>query len=248
VDARFLHGLETEYSFTQFAEGGEVLDRRAGLHGLFLMARKRLESLPDASSSGLFLGNGSRFYLDAGNHPELCTPECTDPWQLVRYLKAGEASLMDLAKELDKPQLGVKLMRTAFFRSNVDYFTRATWGCHESYQYRSRASAMSHELVPHLVSRIVYTGAGGFDDRSPGLEFLVSPRVAHLERVSSDDSTAARGIFHTKDEPLSRGGWHRLHVLCGESLCGEGGSAGDEREQGQNEGKTERLRVHRGLL
>ncbi len=28
-----------------------------------------------------------------------------------------------------------------------------------------------------------------------------------------------RGIFHTKDESLSSEGYHRLHVLCGESLC-----------------------------
>ena len=28
-----------------------------------------------------------------------------------------------------------------------------------------------------------------------------------------------RGIFHTKDETLSTSGYHRLHILCGESLC-----------------------------
>lgn len=222
---RLLHGLETEYAFSQFGEDGEVLDRRGGLRKLFVTARKRLECLPDAASDGLFLGNGSRFYVDAGHHPELSTPECTDPWQLVRYLKAGEAILIDLAQELDASGGRDKPTRTSFFRSNVDYFSLATWGCHESYQYHDREAAMSAELIPHFVSRIVYTGAGGFDDRSPGLDFVVSPRVAHLERVRSADSTGHRGIFHVKDEPLSRGGgWHRLHVLCGESLCGEVGS------------------------
>src|SRR4051812_36343834 len=29
---------------------------------------------------------------------------------------------------------------------------------------------------------------------------------------------AERGIFHTKDEPLSKNGFHRLHILSGESL------------------------------
>ena len=222
---RLLHGLETEYAFSQFREDGEVLERRNGLRRLLVAARKRLECLPDATSAGLFLGNGSRLYLDAGNHPELSTPECTDPWQLVRYLKAGEAILIDLAQDLDVSGVRRNQTRTSFFRSNVDYHSFVTWGCHESYQYHDRAEAMSLELIPHFVSRIIYTGAGGFDDQSPGLEFVVSPRVAHLERVSSADSTSRRGIFHTKDEPLSHGGgWHRLHVLCGESLCGEVGS------------------------
>lgn len=220
----FLHGLETEYAFSQFAESGGVLDRAHGLRTLFAVARKRLECLPDAASSGFFLGNGSRFYIDAGHHPELSTPECSDPWQLVRYLKAGEAILIDLARDLDEQGLTPGLERTCFFRNNVDYHSHATWGCHESYQYRERAKAMPAELIPHLVSRIVFTGAGGFDDRAPGVEFVLSPRVGHLERVSSNDSTGNRGIFHTKDEPLSRGGWHRLHLICGESLCGELGS------------------------
>lgn len=48
----FLHGLETEYAFSQFAEGGGVLDRADGLRTLFAVARKRLECLPDAASSG----------------------------------------------------------------------------------------------------------------------------------------------------------------------------------------------------
>src|SRR5262249_10940398 len=33
--------------------------------------------------------------------------------------------------------------------------------------------------------------------------------------------TGQRGIFHTKDEPLCGNGYHRLHILCGESLCGD---------------------------
>ena len=72
-----------------------------------------------------------------------------------------------------------------------------------------------------LVSRIVFTGAGGFDNRAPGLQFLLSPRVPHLVRVVSNESMHTRGIFHTKDEPLCGGGYRRLHVLCGEALCSE---------------------------
>ena len=48
----------------------------------------------------------------------------------------------------------------------------------------------------------------------------MSPRAALMERTLSSDSTGSRGIFHTKDEPLCTG-YHRLHVLCGESLCSQ---------------------------
>ena len=82
-------------------------------------------------------------------------------------------------------------------------------------------AALPDNVIPHLVSRIIYTGAGGFDNRSPGIEFMISPRVAYLVQAVSSDSTSARGIFHTKDESLSGGHHHRLHVLCGESVCSQ---------------------------
>src|SRR5208283_1905190 len=53
-----------------------------------------------------------------------------------------------------------------------------------------------------------------------GLEFTLSPRVAHVQQVVSGNSTSERGIWHTKTEKLCAG-YSRLHVLCGESLCSE---------------------------
>src|SRR5262249_43606755 len=110
----------------------------------------------------------------------------------------------------------------ALFRGNVDYSgSGSTWGSHESYLVASPPGTLARQLIPHLVSRLVYTGAGGFKNLSPGLEFTLSPRVAHLGKVRSSDSTANRGIFHEKDEDLCGGRHHRLHLICGESLCSE---------------------------
>ena len=49
-------------------------------------------------------------------------------------------------------------------RCNVDYSgVPSTWGCHESYMHRvANPVAVPPQIVPHLVSRIIYTGAGGF--------------------------------------------------------------------------------------
>ncbi len=109
-----------------------------------------------------------------------------------------------------------------FSRCNVCHGgTQSAFGCHESYGHQVNPELLAQQIVPHLVSRLIYTGAGGFSNRSPGLEFTLSPRVAHLVKESSSASTSGRGIFHTRDESLSGPGYSRLHLLCGESLCSE---------------------------
>jgi tetratricopeptide (TPR) repeat protein len=167
------------------------------------------------------LGNGSRFYIDCGAHPEFCTPEVDNPWDVVCYTEAGAELLQGLASELQRAQSGPDLR---LFRCNVDYLTHATWACHENYGHRTDPLGLPLQIIPHLVSRIIYTGAGGLNPFSPGIEFCLSPRVYHLDRTTSSSSTDNRGIFHLKDESLGGRGWHRLHVLSGDSLCSQLGT------------------------
>ena len=217
--AERLFGIETEYALGTADARAASRQHVQLLDALMRGARTALPHLPDGVSHGVFLQNGARLYVDCGGHPELATPECADPWDVVRYVRAGESILLRLARDhLPRRSKG----RPAFFRSNVDYSgTRTTWGCHESYMHRADPARLPRQIIPHLVSRLVYAGAGGFDNRSPGLEFTLSPRTAHMGQAVSSDSTGQRGIFHTKDEPLCGHGYHRLHVLCGESLCSE---------------------------
>jgi proteasome accessory factor A len=158
-------------------------------------------------------------YVDCGLHPEICTPECANPWDAVRYIQAGHRTLAGLAAAIESASTpGTEIL---CFRGNVDYSgTQATWGCHESYLHRIPLDALQPQVIPHLVTRLIYTGAGGFNPLSNGLEFTLSPRVAHIELVVSRSSTNERGIWHTKSESLCSG-YSRLHVLCGESLCSE---------------------------
>jgi len=215
-----LCGLETEYAFTALDSQGRRLERATALEWLMERARATLPHLPDMHSAGIFLQNGARFYVDHGLHPAMSTPECMNPWDAVRYVLAGERILMRLAEDVVAQKNPAAQVQ--FFRCNVDYSgTRATWGCHESYLHRGTPALFPQQLIPHLVSRLIYTGAGGLNPLSPGIEFTLSPRVPHLTRVVSDESTHDRGIFHTKDESLSGKGYHRLHILCGESLCSE---------------------------
>lgn len=206
-------GIETEYAATGFA----TCDPTAG-SGVFgelnSAVRGRVPCLEDGSSAGLFLANGARFYYDSG-HPEYATPECGSPREVLAAIRAGERLLSDAAARASGP-----LRSVAVFRSNVDYGGEgSTWGCHESYLHRMPPRLLPDRLIPHFVSRMIYTGAGGFMPNVDGIEFTLSPRASMLECAMSGTSTSTRGIFHTKDETLSCDGYHRLHVICGESLC-----------------------------
>jgi len=210
-------GMETEYAISGRYQNGDSLENSFLTTELILMAAGRLANLPAGGNGGLFLGNGSRFYIDTGNHPEISTPECLTPWEVVRYITAGDHILRDLANRLGK-RLG-EGFQIEIAKVNVDYSGSGnTWGCHESYSHRIQGRGFFNDLIPHLVSRIIYTGAGGFNSLAPGLEFTLSPRTHHLVDSISGSSTNGRGIVHTKNEDLTGGYYNRLHLLCGESL------------------------------
>jgi hypothetical protein len=216
--AERLLGVETEYAISGL-QGLEAADHRTIIHHLLDLAHTTLRNLQDESPSGLFLENAARLYLDSGMHMEYSTPECANPWDAVRYVEAGNRTLLNLIQKMTDERTPEVV--TSCYRVNVDYSgSGATWGCHESYQHRMQGAELPWDLIPHLVTRIIYTGAGGFDPFSSGLRFTLSPRAAHIEHTISSDSTNDRGIYHSKVEPLCAG-HNRLHILCGESLCSQ---------------------------
>jgi hypothetical protein len=213
-----LFGLETECAFTAAGPDGKPVDRARALRDMLALARRRFPCLRDSTGNGIFLPCG-RLYVDYGLHPEFSTAECDNPWAVVRCALAGDRLLAELASELERSG---RYSRIQLFRCNIDYSgTNATWGCHESYLHQADPMALYPDLVPHLASRVIFTGAGGFDTAGGHPQFMLSPRVAHLTSEISASSTSNRGIVHTKDEPLCAGGYHRLHLLCGESLCSQ---------------------------
>ena len=216
VEIRPCFGLEQECSLS-------LLDQRACrirtplvLTKFMVLAAERYQHLPARESSGIFLANGGRLYIDCGK-PEITTPEVMTPADACRYSCAGEEILWDIANAV-LPEIG-GATQVVMTRSNISYGgSQSAWACHESYGHRCN-SLKSQDFIPHAVSRIVFTGAGGFNNCTYGLQFLISPRVAHLHCSTSDNTQRRRGIFNTKDEPLCRGGYHRLHVICGESTA-----------------------------
>ncbi len=214
-----LLGVETEYAVAATMRNGKNQSRETFIARFMNSAREKLPHIPDFGA-GMYLQNGSRFYLDCGLHPELTTPECTSPAEAVAYIAAGEQLLGDVGRHLEST--APEIREVQIFRTNVDYSgTQSTWGCHESYLHQANPQTIADHIVPHLVSRVIYTGAGGFNPLSNGLEFSLSPRVAHMRQVISSESTHNRGIFHTKNETLAKQGYNRLHIICGESLSSQ---------------------------
>jgi len=211
-----LLGLEAELAVAALSREGKPVPAEPCVRALYRTASRQLTHL-ESGHCDMFLANGARFYVDGG-HPEYATPECSHPTTAVAHLRAGERLVAEMAEAMRKEE---GLDSVSIFRNNVDYGSLSTWGIHESYCARlSPTTRYAPHLIPHLTSRIIYSGSGGIDPHSAGIRFSLSPRTAFLHHAVSESSTSDRAIFHTKNEPLS-GGYSRVHVICGDNSCSE---------------------------
>ena len=82
---------------------------------------------------------------------------------------------------------------------------------------------MVRAMVPHLVTRIVYTGSGKVgaetgSARSRGAGFQLSQRAEFFEEVVGLETTLKRPIVNTRDEPHGDPRrYRRLHVIIGDA-------------------------------
>ncbi len=209
MSTRSLFGMETELAVADVETTVETTRTPHSISADLLGMASELPSLA-SSQSGLFLANGARIYLDIGGHLEYSTPEVTSPDAMVAHLFAQEKLLLGLAKRLD--------YQVRIWKTNVCYFkTGNTWGSHESHLYSGRLNP--EDLIPHLVTRVIYTGAGGLDVSQDTPAFSLSPRAEFFKSKMTDDTTEHRGIFNSRNEALARAGYRRLHIIFGDTLC-----------------------------
>lgn len=215
---KLLFGLEIEFGFTVSDDEGRRFSPQLALGSYLKLCAEMFVHLPGNGGQRLYLANGSLLYPDLG-HPELATAESSSPVSLLQSLRAGESMLAEVAAELDfKNGIG----SVGLYRTNVDYSAiGTTWGSHESYLSRHDPESFAPKVVGHLVSRIIFTGSGGFNNRSRGATFMLSPRVSHLNDTIGRDGAGTRAIFSLRDEPLSSECHHRVHLICGEPNCSE---------------------------
>lgn len=166
------------------------------------------------------LVNGARFYNDHG-HPEYSTPECSTLIDLVTADKAGERIVLACARAREEETGG----RIHIFKNNTD-FHGSSYGCHENYLI-SRERPFGEwigSLIPFLVTRIVYAGAGkvGAEPRSKGAVYQLSQRADFFTEEASVDTLHRRPLVNTRDEPhADPRKYRRLHVICGDANLSE---------------------------
>ena len=215
---RRIYGLENEYGVTCTLRGQRRLSPDEVARYLF----RRVVSW--GRSSNVFLANGARLYLDVGSHPEYATPECDSLTDLVAHDKAGERILEQLLESAEQ-RLAEEGIRgdIYLFRNNTDSAGNS-YGCHENY-LTSRHDDLTHYtevLIPFLVSRQVYAGAGKVLQTARGAQFSMAQRAEHIWEGVSSATTRSRPIINTRDEPHADAErYRRLHVIVGDSNMSE---------------------------
>ncbi len=215
---RRIYGIETEYGVTCTSRGQRRLSPDEVARYLF----RRVVSW--GRSSNVFLVNGSRLYLDVGSHPEYATAECSTIGEVVVHDKAGERILEQLLGAAEERLHDEGIRGTIhLFKNNTDSAGNS-YGCHENY-LTNRTDDMAHYnevLIPFLVSRQIYAGAGKVLQSARGPLFAVSQRAEHIWEGVSSATTRSRPIINTRDEPHADAEhFRRLHVIVGDSNMSE---------------------------
>jgi proteasome accessory factor A len=215
---RRIFGLENEYGVTCTLRGQRRLSPDEVARYLF----RRVVSW--GRSSNVFLENGARLYLDVGSHPEYATPECDSILDLVAHDKAGERILEQLVGSAEARLREEGIRGVVFlFKNNTDSAGNS-YGCHENY-LTSRRDDFAHYaevLIPFLVSRQIYAGAGKVLQTARGAMYCISQRAEHIWEGVSSATTRSRPIINTRDEPHADAErYRRLHVIVGDSNMSE---------------------------
>jgi proteasome accessory factor A len=215
---RRIFGLENEYGVTCTLRGQRRLSPDEVARYLF----RRVVSW--GRSSNVFLENGARLYLDVGSHPEYATPECDSIQDLVAHDKAGERILEQLVNSAEARLREEGIRGVVFlFKNNTDSAGNS-YGCHENY-LTSRRDDFAHYaevLIPFLVSRQIYAGAGKVLQTARGAMYCISQRAEHIWEGVSSATTRSRPIINTRDEPHADAErYRRLHVIVGDSNMSE---------------------------
>lgn len=215
---RRIFGIENEYGVTCALRGHRRLSPDEVARYLF----RRVVSW--GRSSNVFLVNGARLYLDVGSHPEYATPECDSVYDLVAHDKAGERILETLIESAEQRLREEGIQGDIYlFKNNTDSAGNS-YGCHENYltSRRDDFSEYAEVLIPFLVSRQIYAGAGKVLQTARGATYCMSQRAEHIWEGVSSATTRSRPIINTRDEPHADAErYRRLHVIVGDSNMSE---------------------------
>jgi proteasome accessory factor A len=211
---RRIIGLETEYGVSCTVDG------RRGLATEDLARRMFRDVVAWGRTSNVFLENGARLYLDVGSHPEYATPECTSALEALVHERAGDHLIDELGRRTQAALLEEGIEgRVRVFRNNTD-FTGNSYGSHENYLVERDGpfQPLADALLPFLVTRQIFAGAGKILRTSRGAVYVLSQRAEHIWEGVSSATTRSRPVINSRDEPHADAErFRRLHVIVGDS-------------------------------
>ncbi len=245
-----IFGLETEYGLLINSDQPELspswiahmlIEQLFGenQHGII---DRHYRGYDEPPGNGGFLFNAGRMYVDMG-HVEYASPECHSIWDVVSVDRAGDFLLQDCLEALGLSS------QVSLIKNNIDHETDATFGCHENFLV-SRDFPFTYrglgQLVPFLVTRQVFTGAGrigmanmmegwiGIEEIDGGrlkrtsthkdhpVIYQISQRPDYIVNDFFEWVQHNRAIINTRDEPLADPDrFRRLHLLMGDSNIAE---------------------------
>jgi proteasome accessory factor A len=207
-------GLETEYGISCTVDG------RRGMPTEDVARRMFRDVVAWGRTSNVFLENGARLYLDVGSHPEYATPECTSAHEAVVHERAGDRLIEALARRTQAGLVedGIE-GRIKVFRNNTD-FAGNSYGSHENYLVVRDGpfQPLADALLPFLVTRQIFAGAGKILRTARGAVYVLSQRAEHIWEGVSSATTRSRPVINSRDEPHADAErFRRLHVIVGDS-------------------------------
>ena len=167
---------------------------------------------------------GQRRLTPDGSHPEYATPECDSLYDLVVHDRAGERILEELQRSAEQRLAEEGIHGTVYlFKNNTDSAGNS-YGCHENF-LTSRTDELgpfTEVLIPFLISRQIFTGAGKILQTARGPVYSIAQRAEHIWEGVSSATTRSRPIINTRDEPHADSErFRRLHVIVGDSNMSE---------------------------
>jgi proteasome accessory factor A len=196
----------------EFATGSLPIELFDALGGKGVFVHKPDDGIPRA-----FLRNGGLCYIHS-NLFEVCTPECRTPIEVVAYDKACEAYAR-LASWAYEERTG---QRIHFYKTNIAKDPKGevpytTVGSHENYLVERRGYLDNLSLlIPYMILRQVFIGAGGYVNGS----YMLSPRAIFPKKVFSETSIDYP-ILSTRDESHATEQYTRAHIVNSEGARSE---------------------------
>lgn len=214
-------GIETEYAVAVFDQAGHRISAPSVSEAMVRLVRRILPTVPSGQDQGDHLTNGGKFYRERGADgdwglPEWATAESGDPLELVAQAEAGHLLLEKLCARI--AEVLPKAAQATAYRHGVCHVNRTSWATHFNVLTTSPIENLVKHLAPHLASKVIYGGTGGFSLKD--LAFSLAPRCATVETLTSGTTTHNRGLLDTRQLshcPSSLG--RRQHLICFENNC-----------------------------